>query len=76
MPYARRVDEPLSAAEVAALLLAGSGVRGDEVEPKYGIPLDTHKSRLKRARRKLGARNTAHAYALAWRAGYLSRPYD
>jgi DNA-binding CsgD family transcriptional regulator len=62
----------LTGPELEALVCAADGLTGTEAADRMGVSLDTGKDRLDRARLRLGARNTAHAIAEAFRAGLLT----
>lgn len=57
--------EELTLDEVKTLELTANGLTGQNIAEKLGIALQTVKSRLTAARRKLGAKNTNEAAALA-----------
>lgn len=61
----------LSPYERTALRLAAEGMTVQETANHMGIGFETAKMHLKEARRRLGARNTSHAVALALRSGEL-----
>jgi len=58
-------------AELRVLELAAEGLREKQIAAVLHYSTETVKSYGKQARRKLGARNTAHAVAIAYRAGLL-----
>lgn len=61
----------LTERELEALRLKGIFARDADVAKAMGTKTHTVKKQLRWARIKLGARNTAHAYALAFRKGLL-----
>ena len=61
----------LSGQDVRALRLAAEGMTYGEAAKKAGIGVETIRKQMKIARRKLGARNTAHAVAIAIRKGVI-----
>lgn len=61
----------LSPRELEALRLAADGLSMPEIAESTGRATETVKTQLARARSKLGARNVAHAVALAFRAGLV-----
>lgn len=63
-----RLTEP----ERDALVCAAEGLTGSEAAKRMGVSIDTGRDRLYRARLRLGARNTAHAVALALREGLIA----
>lgn len=72
-PAASRVNEALpvlrdpSPAELEALSLAAEGFEYDEIASRLTKNIETIKTQLRAARKKLGARNGVHAVALAIR---------
>lgn len=69
-PPARR-GAALSLREVTALRWAGEGYRNAEIAAELVISVDTVKTHLARAMRKLDARDRTHAVVKAIRAGDL-----
>lgn len=61
----------LTERELEALRLKGIFARDADVAAAMGTKTHTVKKQLKWARIKLNAKNTAHAYALAFRKGLL-----
>lgn len=61
----------LTPMELRCLLCASHGMEGAETAALTGRTLATVREQLKQARRKLAAKNTAHAVALALRAGLI-----
>ena len=61
----RRRGWPLSPVEVGTLTLAEQGLTVGEIAGQSHYSTDAVKSRLQNVRRKLGARNTTHAVAIA-----------
>lgn len=61
----------LTPAELRVLAFAAQGWREKQTAAALHLNIETVKSYSKQARRKLGARNTAHAVAIAYRAGLL-----
>lgn len=61
----------LAPSEVRALALVAEGCDYREAAEVAGVEHETIKKQLQNARRRLGARNTAHAVALAFRSGVL-----
>ena len=64
----------LTSREVQVLALASTGDTYGEIADKLGLAPDTVKMHVVRARMKLGARDRAHAVALALRAGLIKWP--
>jgi len=60
--------------QALALSLAAAGLRDAQIGDEMGITLDTVRNHLVKARRRLGARNTTHAVALALTRGLISFP--
>jgi DNA-binding CsgD family transcriptional regulator len=67
----RARDLNLNGSEVRAIRLAAEGLTYVEAAQKAGVSPFTMKQQLKLARRKLGARNTAHAVSIAIRKELL-----
>lgn len=67
----RRRSNVLSATERYTLALIARGETVEGVAEREGKSRETVKTQQKNIRRKLGARNSAHAVALALRAGEL-----
>ena len=61
----------LSSREVAFLADSAEGLTTGEIARKRGVSPETVKTRLKKARQRLGAKNTAHAVAIALRGDDL-----
>lgn len=61
----------LTAREIGLLQLLADGDTFDTAATRLGLSVETVKDRTKMIRRKLGARNTPHAVAIAFRAGLL-----
>lgn len=61
----------LTPVEVRTLELFAIGLRTKQIACLEWVTVDTVKERTKSARRKLGAKNTTHAVALAWRQGLV-----
>lgn len=59
----------LTKVERRTLRLVANGSTYEEVAALEGVSRETVKTRLQAARKKLGARSTTHAVALAQRAG-------
>ena len=57
----------LTQRELSVLKIASEGRNTDEIARAPGLGMETVRSHLKKARRKLGARNMAHAVAEAMR---------
>ena len=53
--------------ELSVLKIASEGRTADEIARALGLGMETVRSHLKKARTKLGARNSAHAVAEAMR---------
>ena len=66
-----RKVEKLSVREIEVLRYIAAGFTAKEVGVKLGIALDTIKTHIAGIRRKLKAKNSAHAVALAFRQGIL-----
>jgi DNA-binding CsgD family transcriptional regulator len=60
-----------SAREVEVLALAAEGQTNEQMARVLFLSEDTVKSHLVNVRRKLRARNRAHAVAIAYRSGFL-----
>lgn len=58
--------------QVLMLGLVAEGLTTDEIAARLWVTDNTVKSTLSNARRRLKAKNTPHAVALAFRAGALS----
>lgn len=65
------VNNHLSVREKEALQLASDGCSLSEIGCEMGVSQSTVKTLLVRARRKLNARNTTHAVAIAIRCGLI-----
>ena len=63
--------KPLTARQLNVLLGAAEGKTSKEMADQLGIAEKTVESTRSRAMRCLGARNFAHAIALAMRAGFI-----
>jgi DNA-binding CsgD family transcriptional regulator len=63
----------LADSELSVLRLAAEGHTTQETASRLGIGFETVKAELAKARRRLGARNTAHAVAIAARRGLIPR---
>ena len=57
----------LTQRELTVLKIASDGRTADEIASVLGLGMETVRSHLKKARTKLGARNSAHAVAKAMR---------
>jgi DNA-binding CsgD family transcriptional regulator len=57
----------LTQRELSVLKIASDGRTADEIARALGLGMETVRSHLKKARTKLGARNSAHAVAEAMR---------
>jgi LuxR family transcriptional regulator, quorum-sensing system regulator BjaR1 len=57
----------LTQRELSVLKIASEGRTADEIAGALGLGMETVRSHLKKARTKLGARNSAHAVAEAMR---------
>lgn len=66
-----RIGDRLSAREHEVMCLLSHGLTVRETGQKLFIAPNTVKSHLRRVYRKLGARNAAHAVAIAYRRGLL-----
>ena len=66
-------DKPLAASrrELDALRYSSHGLRERECADAMGVSEETVKTHLDFARRKLRAKNTAHAVAIALRLGLI-----
>jgi DNA-binding CsgD family transcriptional regulator len=62
----------LSRGEARVLVFSASGFSRDETAQLLGLGPETVKTQRQSAQRKLGARNTAHAVALAFARGLLT----
>jgi DNA-binding CsgD family transcriptional regulator len=63
--------EPLSGGERRALQGVAAGLTTEMVARVYGLDVSTIRDQLGRARFALGAKNTCHAVALAFRQGLI-----
>jgi DNA-binding CsgD family transcriptional regulator len=61
----------LAPSELRAIGLAATGLTVQEAADYAGISFDAQKDQIAAARMKLGAKNTAHAVAIAIREGIL-----
>jgi LuxR family quorum sensing-dependent transcriptional regulator len=61
------VGASLTQRELSVLKIASEGRTADEIARALGLGIETVRSHLKKARTKLGARNSAHAVAEAMR---------
>jgi len=61
----------LAPSETRALQLAAAGLTVQEAANYAGISFDSQKDQISSAREKLGAKNTAHAVAIAMRTGVV-----
>jgi DNA-binding CsgD family transcriptional regulator len=68
---ARTPEQPLSGAERRALQGVAAGLTTEMVARVYGLDASTIRDQLGRARFALGAKNTCHAVALAFRQGLI-----
>jgi DNA-binding CsgD family transcriptional regulator len=68
---ARELPDVLTARETSALNAASHGMNRDDSAVLLGISSETVKSHLTACRRKLRARTTTHAVALAIRRGLI-----
>jgi LuxR family transcriptional regulator, quorum-sensing system regulator BjaR1 len=57
----------LTQRELSVLKIASEGRSADEIAKALGLGMETVRSHLKKARTKLGARNSTHAVAEAMR---------
>ena len=57
--------------ELQVLGCLARGMRSPQVAEELGISVETVKTHLRLVRPKLGARNSTHAVAIAWRAGMI-----
>jgi LuxR family transcriptional regulator, quorum-sensing system regulator BjaR1 len=64
---AAAVRARLTQRELTVLKIASEGRTADEIARALGLGMETVRSHLKKARTKLGARNSAHAVAEAMR---------
>ena len=64
---AAAVRARLTQRELSVLKIASDGRTADEIARALGLGMETVRSHLKKARTKLGARNSAHAVAEAMR---------
>jgi DNA-binding CsgD family transcriptional regulator len=62
----------LTPTELRCLRAASYGLRADETAEALGLTFDAVRMQLRHARRKLAAKNTAHALAIAMRHGLIS----
>ncbi len=68
---AMRHIETITTRELTALQLMSHGHDYQETGREMGVNKETVKTTLARARRKLGAKNTTHAVAIALREGMI-----
>lgn len=68
---AEPVPGELSATERAAIQAASHGLNADEAAEVLGLTFESLKHAQKYARRKLAAKNTTHAVAIALRRGLI-----
>lgn len=61
----------LTPREVGLLQLLADGHTSETCATRLGLSVETVKERVKMIRRKLGAKNTPHAVAIAFRSGVL-----
>lgn len=66
------LGQPLGRMELAAILLAGEGMSVKEAARVRGVSAHTMQHQRRAAIAKLGAKNIAHAFAIAYRAGLVS----
>ena len=66
-----RVELPITPRMLDALAAMSRGLSYDEAAAEMNVGLETIKEHLKRARRRLDARNTNHAIAEAIRRGLI-----
>lgn len=71
LPGAPRTPCPMTRRERDTVGLAAQGLTKVEAAEALGLAESTVKRHLERARRRLGARNTAHVVAIAVRAGWV-----
>jgi DNA-binding CsgD family transcriptional regulator len=64
--------KPLTSTELKCLLAASHGMRAEETAELLGMSWATLKTHMQNTRRKLAAKNTAHAIAIATREGLIS----
>ena len=64
-------ERDITETERRYLLAAGCGLRERETAFVYGVSVDSVRKGLTRARRKLRAKNTTHAVAIAIRRGLI-----
>jgi DNA-binding CsgD family transcriptional regulator len=69
--YAPRPAEILTATELKVLQLLAAGHTSNQMATKLNLTVDTIKGYRKTLCRKLGATNSAHAVAIAFRKGVL-----
>ena len=69
--YRATDPDDLSPTELRCIEAASVGMDSAEGAVLLGVGVETYKSHLKRARRKMRAKNTTHAVALAFRAGLI-----
>jgi DNA-binding CsgD family transcriptional regulator len=65
---------PLTQTEHEALIAVAEGLSAVEYAAEIGVPEHRVKHKLEQARRKLGAKTTAHAVALAYHEGLILAP--
>lgn len=69
--FNHRAGDALSPVEIQVLCHAGDGRTGKETAALMKRSLETVKTHRKHVLEKLEARNIAHAYAIAYRAGII-----
>lgn len=67
----RKATLDLSPQQRTVLTLTAMGVAGPDVATALGVSYETVRGHLKDTRARLGARNTAHAVAIALHAGII-----
>lgn len=66
------MTRPTSTRDIGVLRLAADGLTATEIGQRLHITADTVKGQLTAWRQRLGARNTAHAVALAYSSGLFN----
>jgi DNA-binding CsgD family transcriptional regulator len=67
-----RLDpDTLTPRQRRVLVLLGAGLREPQIARALDLHIGTIREHTRRAKRKLGARNLAQAFAIAWRSGLI-----
>jgi DNA-binding CsgD family transcriptional regulator len=66
------IDRPLSPRELEVLALVADGLGNKQIAARLGLSVETIRSHLNRIYPLIGARDRAHATAIALRAGWIT----